>query len=276
MTASSGRLAAGAIEIAYEERGGGERPLVLVHGFAGSRDDFADVIDPLSEAGRTVALDQRGHGESSNPGSGYGLDQLVRDLTGFLDAAGIARCDVLGHSLGGMVALRLALAHPERVASLVLMDTAARSTSPMPLWALRAVGVVARVLPPTWLWRMTRAGRRRLPEPMRRAEREMGRERYWERLRVKLVAMDKAAYGEGLREIVGQVSLLPRLSEIACPTLVMVGAEDLAFHETSRELADGIPDAKLIVVPDAHHSPQIEAREAFLAGVRDHLSRARG
>ncbi len=121
-----GRANLGDVEIEWERTGSGNRPFVLVHGFTGSRDDWADVLPALEELGPTVTLDQRGHGGSTNPGTpeAYSLEQLVLDLARFLDAMGIECCDLLGHSMGGMVCLRLALAHPERVASLVLMDTA--------------------------------------------------------------------------------------------------------------------------------------------------------
>ncbi len=124
------RVKVGALEVEYDEVGMGERPLVMVHGFMGSRDDFADVLQPFGELGRTLVPDLRGHGGTTNPGVGYSLDQLTTDLAGFLDATGAGRCDLLGHSVGGLIALRLALDQPERLASLVLMDTGARFEAP--------------------------------------------------------------------------------------------------------------------------------------------------
>jgi pimeloyl-ACP methyl ester carboxylesterase len=116
------RVKVGALEIEYDEVGpdqtgniqanNGERPFVLLHGFAGSRDDFADVLLGLGELGPTLVPDQRGHGGSSNLGEGYTLDQLTADISDFLDSVGVQECDLLGHSLGGLVALRLALAQP--------------------------------------------------------------------------------------------------------------------------------------------------------------------
>jgi pimeloyl-ACP methyl ester carboxylesterase len=270
---ASERVRIGPLDVAYREHGAGDRPFVLVHGFTGSSDDFADVLEPLSELGRTLAPDQRGHGETGNPGMGYRFDQLTADLAAFLDAVGAPRCDLLGHSLGGMVALRLTLAHPERVASLVLMDTAPRPIAGTR--GVRAMAGLASWIPPRWTLRLVRSRREKLPEPMRRAEQTMGPERYWERLRVKLEAMDRAAYRPLAREIAFQTPLTPRLGEIRCPTLVIVGAEDEPFRAASDEMADAIPDAKLVVVPGAHHSPQIEAPEAWLAAIREHLARAR-
>jgi len=265
------RVKVGALEMAYDEAGDRGRPLVIVHGFAGSSDDFADVLTPLAELGRTLVPDQRGHGGTTNPGTGYSLDQMTSDLHGFLDAVRVEECDLLGHSLGGMVAIRLALAAPRRVASLVLMDTAASAVIPAPRIALDLVGSVASRIPPRWLWRLTKMARGRLPEPMKLAEKEMGEERYWQRLLTKFEAIDPVAYKDLQNAIFDQKSLVSRLPEIDCPTLVLVGAEDTEFHVHSQELADGIPDAELLMVEGSHHSPQIEAMDVFLAAMRRHL-----
>src|SRR5262245_19748352 len=113
------RIIVNDIEVVYDERPGTTRPLVLVHGFTGAADDFREHLDPLAALGRTIAIDQRGHGDSTNTGdsASYTLNQLTDDLRTFLAAREIERCDLLGHSMGGMVALRFALAHPECTAS---------------------------------------------------------------------------------------------------------------------------------------------------------------
>ena len=101
------KIAVRDIEMEVEEAGAGERALVLVHGFTGSRDDFREQIEPLSALGRTIALDQRGHGGSTNSGrlELYTLANLVADLEAAFSALGLERADLLGHSLGGVVAL---------------------------------------------------------------------------------------------------------------------------------------------------------------------------
>jgi pimeloyl-ACP methyl ester carboxylesterase len=265
----------GMLEITTDDVGVGERPLVLVHGFTGSRDDFADVLEPLGAIGRTLAPDLRGHGGSTNPGKDYSLDQLCADLAGFLDAMQIQRCDLLGHSLGGMIALRFVLKYPDRVSSLILMDTAARAHASLSNRALTAIRWVSRTVPMRWQWRFIKANGKRLPKPARRAALEMGEERYWSRIRDKLEAMDPAAFDELLRALVNQQPVTERLHEIDCPTLVIVGDQDTAFLNPSREMADRIPNAKLVVIEDAHHSPQIEARDSWLALVSNHIERVR-
>jgi len=266
--------------MAWDEVGAGPRPFVLIHGFTGSRDDWADVLDDLGALGRTLAPDLRGHGDSSNPGdpAGYTFEQLVGDVVGFLDAAGVERCDLLGHSMGGMVAQRLTLAHPERVASLVLMDTAPGPIGILPPAVLEAAAKIARAegtraLIPAMRGAAARDAQR--PPSMLRAEQEQGSERYWARISRKLEAMDGEAFATLGTLLAGHPPLGSRLAAIRCRTRVLVGAEDAPFLEPSRALAAGIPGAELVVIPDAAHSPQVENRTAWLAAVREHLERAR-
>ena len=84
---------------------------------------------PLARDRRVITFDHRGHGDSPNTGDAptYTFDQLVADMSSLVDRLGLDRFDLLGHSMGGVVAMRYALRHPERVRSLVLMDTAGRA-----------------------------------------------------------------------------------------------------------------------------------------------------
>ena len=120
------KLDLGAVSLAYETFGTGDPPLLLVHGYTGSKLDWTDVVAPLSATRRVLTFDHRGHGESTNTGdpASYTLDALLADLTGFVDCTiGDARFDLLGHSMGGVLAMRYTLDRPARVRSLVLMDS---------------------------------------------------------------------------------------------------------------------------------------------------------
>ncbi len=276
----SRRIPLGDLAIALDEAGTGSRALVLVHGFTGHRQDFAEHLPALGELGWTVAPDLRGHGESTNTGreEDYRLERLAGDLLRLLDALGAERFDLLGHSMGGMVALRLALARPERVASLILMDTAPGPLRDLPLETFRLAWRVAREAGMESLQRMAQA--RAAEDPTRtaadrRLERERGPAWYWARHRRRFLAMDPVAYAELGREIVEQESLVPRLPEIRCPSLVLVGEEDRSFVEPARVMAAALPDAALVVIPGAGHQPQFEAPSAWFAAVRDHLRRVR-
>lgn len=273
------RVAVRGMEMELEDAGSGARPFVLVHGFTGSRDDFREHVPALARAGRTIALDQRGHGGSTNTGreEDYTLDGLVADLAAAFDALDLARVDLLGHSLGGMVALRFALAHPERVASLVLMDTSAR---PMPLPIPDAVrSALRKLVTEQGVQAMLPGMRQRPPEQvppsLRRSIEQMGADVFWERIQRKLEAMDPVAWDTLLRVLGDHEPAADRLGEIRCPTLVLVGAEDAPFLAPADELERGIPSARRVTIPDAAHSPQLENPPAWASAIRAHLARVR-
>ena len=105
--------------------GCGEPTFVCLHGLV-DRIEIWDRLTPgLAARGRVLCVDQRGHGESEAPPGPYGRADLARDVAGVLDALGIARAVLVGHSMGGIVAMATALAHPDRVAGLVLIGTRA-------------------------------------------------------------------------------------------------------------------------------------------------------
>lgn len=105
--------------LAAERREGTGAPLVLVHGFGGSRRDWDPLVAALSQPRPLIAYDQRGFGESSTDDAPY---SHTDDLLVLLDALGIAEADLCGMSLGGATALNFALDHPERVRRLVLVS----------------------------------------------------------------------------------------------------------------------------------------------------------
>jgi pimeloyl-ACP methyl ester carboxylesterase len=120
--------------------------VVLVHG-VGSSCHIWDLSGPLlaEQSLRVVALDQRGHGESDQPDSGYDFPSVVADLSGFLDAVGVGEpAVVVGHSWGASVVLHFAVAHPERTAGIVLVDGGTSSPGERWTWAETAT----RLTPP--------------------------------------------------------------------------------------------------------------------------------
>ncbi len=107
------------------EQGDAEGPaLVLLHGYSDSSFSFSRILPRMPRSLRVVAIDQRGHGGSDRPASGYAMRSLAADALGVMDALGIERATVVGHSMGSFVAQQVALAAPERVRGLVLVDSA--------------------------------------------------------------------------------------------------------------------------------------------------------
>jgi pimeloyl-ACP methyl ester carboxylesterase len=173
----------------------------------------------------------------------------------------------------------MVLAHPERIASLVLMDTAAGPISGANRPLLELGGKIAREQGMAALFAAMReqaANDPERPAAARRSEETMGPERFWGRVRAKIEAMDPEAFATLGPLLIAQQGVEDRLAEIRCPTTVVVGAEDADFLAPSRLLEAEIRGAVRVEIPDAAHSPQIENPQPWLAAIRDHLARARG
>jgi pimeloyl-ACP methyl ester carboxylesterase len=262
----------GDILTAYHDEGGGD-PLLLLHGFTGSKLDFHDQLPWFTDRYRVLAPDQRGHGESSNPGrpDAYSLDILVEDLAGFLDAIEVPRCHLLGHSMGGMVAMRFALRHPERLTSLILMDTAAEPLTIFPQSLrdqlaneVRANGCASRV-------KMMRE--MPMSDAAARGRDFLGSDEHWRRIELKLSQMDPEAWIALGNDMAQQKSLLADLAAIDAPTTIVVGEHDVPFVEPSARMAKAIPHARLETIPLAAHCPQYENAEVWRHAIDAHLER---
>jgi pimeloyl-ACP methyl ester carboxylesterase len=113
---------AGGLRLAYREYAASGEPIVLLHGVASNAKIWLLVAPLLAERYRTYAIDQRGHGRSDKPSTGYDFPTVAGDLLGFMDALDIERPVIVGHSWGGNVAVEFAATHPERAAGIVLVD----------------------------------------------------------------------------------------------------------------------------------------------------------
>lgn len=269
-------MAAGSVELAVAEAGPGGSPLMLLHGFTGAKEDFADWLDAFADRGwHVVAPDHRGHGASAAPGdeADYSLATFAADALGLADELGWSRFVLLGHSMGGMVAQVMALRSPERIRGLVLMDTGHSRVDGIDP-DLAALGIeIARTSGLDALADLT-AGRE---SPLSTAaDARVRRERpgYVEFGDRKLRACSPAMYAALVGEMLSQPDRLEALAALDLPTLVVVGEEDHAFLGPCRRLSGAIPGARLAELAGAGHSPQFEAPEAwwdavdgFLAGL---------
>ena len=108
----------------YAKRGDGGETIVLIHGFGGDLDNWLFNIDALGEKSTVYALDLPGHGQSSKTLDKPGLASLTSALAGFMDKLGLAGAHLVGHSMGGAIAMQMALDDPKRVKSLTLVCSA--------------------------------------------------------------------------------------------------------------------------------------------------------
>lgn len=235
---------------------GGEGPtLLLLHGFTANKDNFSRVAKHLTQDFRVIIPDLPGFGEASAPEEAdYGLDAQVARVAGFMEAVGIEEAaHVGGNSMGGYIAASLALAHPDKVAS---------------LWLLAPAGLAGE---------QTSEMRRELAETGRNPLLVEQPENYDAVLEMVFhkppflpwfvrdtLAERTAARFERYTRIFGQIydapALNERVAEIQAPTLLVWGAEDRVLHPSGAEVwMDAHSDSQLQMLPRVGHLPMMEA-----------------
>ena len=272
MTATIRSVRTGDITLVIAETGAGGRPLLMVHGFAGAKEDFADWWEQLAERGwHVVAPDLRGHGASDHPSSAgdYRLDILEADVIALVDDLGWNRFVLLGHSMGGMVGQAVAIHNPERIEGLVPMDTVAGPVAGggLGLFLFRAAG---RLLGMKAMARFVRKPPPRSPESVRRVYAE--RPDYGASIEAKVLATSPVMARTMMAELTRRSDRLSQLRSLNLPVCVIAGEYDLpGVVAGSRAIAAAIPGATLAVLDGAAHSPQFETPDAWWATVSEFL-----
>jgi len=241
-------------------------PLFLLHGFAGSSAHWAPLVPELVARGwRVIAPDLLGHGRTDAPiaPARYAAAEQVADLASLLGELVSTPVRLLGYSMGGRLALHLALAHPERIAALVLESASPGLDDPAERAARQradeelATAIEERGL--DWFadhWESLPlfASRQRLS-----AERRAALRAEWLAQRPHGLAASLRGFGTG-----SMPPLWDRLAELRSPVLVIAGALDTRYASLSQAIAARIPGSKLVVVPDAGHTVHLEQPAAFL------------
>ena len=264
------RIAVNGIALNVEQWGQG-RPLLALHGFTGSVSTWA----PFARAWpgwRVVAVDLIGHGASDAPSdpARYRMERAVEDIVSLLEMLELGRAAVLGYSLGGRVALHLALLAPERVDALVLESAAPGIDDPAEREArvrsdeelarfIERDGVAAFV--DRWESMPLFATQRRLPREVQARQRE-------QRLANRPAGLANSLRGMGAG---AQEPLQGRLGEVTAPTLLIAGALDEKYRRLTETMASAIPRARAAVVADAGHTVHLERPDDFARAVRTFL-----
>lgn len=235
----------------------GGRALLLLHSLGTDSTMWMHQIPAFSRVRRVVTIDLPGHGRSVAAEGEYRLEDLGRDVLEVADSAGIDRFDLAGISLGGLISLWLAIAAPDRVLTLVASNTAARvATSEFWSERLSAVselgmeGIRPSVIPRFF----TPGFPERDPETFRSVE-------------SVFTAVDPVGYA-GCCAALRDADLRDRVAEIRCPTLIVVGDQDLATPLADGEFLGGrIAGSRLVVIPGAAHLANLDQPEAFTSTV---------
>jgi pimeloyl-ACP methyl ester carboxylesterase len=267
------------LQVHYKTAGQGEPTLLLLHGFAASVFSWRETMEPLSEIGTVIAFDRLAFGLTERPlpgewpGENPYSPEAQADLTvALLDTLGADTAVLVGHSAGGTIAVLTALHHPERVEALVLVAPAIYHEGGTPGWARPLLRIPqVRHLGPLLVRSISALGE----ELMRSAWHDPGK------ITSEIMAgykktLQAANWDRALWEFTlasHPLDLPDQLDEITMPVLVITGDDDrIVPTDQSVHLADELPNAKLMLIPECGHLPQEETPDQFLQAVTDFVS----
>src|SRR5512132_157637 len=260
----SARLASGP-RVHYAEQGdpGGE-PIVFLPAYTDSWFSYSRVLALLPVRYRVFAVDQRGHGDSERPACCYTVEDFAADTVAFLDVVGVGRATLVGHSGSCLVARRVAEAHPERVARLVLIGSPRSLGDNEEELGLQAAVRALQDPVPVQFARELQGGAAHvaLPEP------------FFERLVAESLKLPARVWKSALDGLVAREDAAD-LGRSAAPTLRIWGEWDRWLpREEEDDLAVAIPGARVIGDPATGHSPNWERPETVAAALAAFLPQA--
>jgi pimeloyl-ACP methyl ester carboxylesterase len=252
-------------ELGYEIRGNGD-PILFISGTSDPRSGWAANVPAFEDRYTCITFDNRDVGESPRADEPYTIEDMARDTIGVLDAAGVERAHIIGHSMGSQIAQELAIVAPERVRSLVLVG-AFPAVDPYMRGALQSWQAWVRNLDSfeftrsaIYFW---------VGETMINAE---GPDALADAIAPLIDSQGPDAFCRQVDAVLAY-NAIDRLDRIAAPTLVVWGVEDKVVLENhQRILLEGIAGAKYVRLEGAGHSPTFEQSEAFNAAVREFIA----
>lgn len=257
----------GGVNIHYRQRGKGQ-PLLLLHGWNASSAMWSLNLNELSTRRQVIAPDLPGHGRSSlPPGFHFTPEGFADFLEELRKSLFLGRMDLVGHSMGGSICLTYAILHPQRVRRLVLVDVPWRSSSlsfparlPLPDLALRALFRLRGPRVNRFLFLRALSSPQEVP--------------------VEVVEENVREAGQITREVFLSTTLMIRrldlrplgLSTLEAPTLLLWGEHDRAVRPAEgKRLQESLPQSRLVFLPDAAHSPQLDKAKLFNRLVQDFI-----
>jgi pimeloyl-ACP methyl ester carboxylesterase len=262
------RIRIDGVELYYEEHGHGAETIVFAHGLLWSGRMFDAQVRALCNTYRCITFDFRGHGRSEVAKQGYDMDRLTTDAARLIEALDCSPCHFIGLSMGGFVAMRLAIRRPELLRSLVLLNTSAdpeptarakryRRTALVARWF--GLSIVAHRAMPVMF------GPKFLGDPDRAELR-----RKW---RAELLSNHRMGVTRAVRGVIDRCGVHDQLDRITVPTLVVVGERDVATPpEAGQRIHDGIRQSYLVSIPNAGHTSTVEEPEAVNSAMTGFLS----
>ncbi len=252
-----------ALDLHFQVYGTGPRTLLLIHGWACSHRYWEELAALLPSEYRAVAVDLRGFGDSPKPPTGYHFDDHAADLVRLIHRLSLPRAALVGHSMGGAIALHLALGHAPLFRALTIVDAGAYVAQRRRILELADDDLFQTGMTTDQLSRAVTSWFHdsedpRIPEFQRIARSSPGPIR-----------------GEALRCHIAR-DMRNEIRNIDLPTLVLYGALDgMRSYEEAEYLRDTIPGAELRVIAGAAHSPQVERPHETVVALLDFFERRR-
>lgn len=237
----------------YAERGDPDgEVIVFLHGYSDSWFSYSRVLPLLPPGYHAFAPDQRGHGDSERPECCYTGDDFAADVEAFMDAVGVEKATLVGDSSGGMIAQRVALSYPRRIARLVLISsptTLANNTNVLELG--EEMLALEDPIPPRFVRDFQRSTIQH-PVP----------EEFLSTAVSQSLKVPARVWRDYYAGVILTVNDTARLREIVAPTLILWGEQDAFLSREEQERsATTIPDATLKVYPETGHAPHWERPE---------------
>jgi pimeloyl-ACP methyl ester carboxylesterase len=262
-----------AVRTRYAEAGAADKPhVVLLHGTGGHWETFAPNLAALSEHFHCVALDMVGNGFTDKPDFDYEIPVYVEHVLGVMDRFGMDKAHFVAMSLGAWVASTIAVAHPDRVAKVVLMSPAGKEAAASNMARIRAERTKA-VNEPTWeslhavFAHLIADENNRLPDLIGLRQAIYRRADTRQTIEHLLILQDATARDR---------NLIPeeKWTTITAPVMVVASGKDLGvYQDTATSIAKLIPNAELFEMPGVRHWPHFEDPESFNPAVIEFLTR---
>ena len=254
-------------ETVWQEDGSG-LPVILIHGLGMDRHMWAGQVRDLAKRYKVITYDLIGHGESSKKPGPYNLGMFAEQVRLLADARGLDRFALVGFSLGGLIAQTFALTHPERLTAVVVMNAIYDRTVEERTAVRARAEAIAREGPAATV---DAALGRWLTPGFRRARPDIEAI-----IRRRVMTNDPVAYAAAYRVFAeADPELAGRLHGIRCPALVITGEDDVGSNpHMAKRMAEAIPGAELVILPDLRHLAPMEGPEAMNAALLDFLDRA--
>lgn len=249
--------------IRYEDSGGDGPAILFSHGFLMNHTMFDEQVAELSESHRCIRWDERGFGDTTAPGP-FDYWDSANDAIGVLDAAGVDKAVLVGMSQGGFLSLRAALAHPDRVAAVVLIDSCADLDDEATIEGYH--GMLGAFTGDDDEVRMGTA--------QGVAGLILGDEDLAAQWIPGWLAGDKDQLMLAGQALLSRDDISGRMGEIACPVLVIHGSDDQAITlDRAQAVADTVQDSRgVVVVNGAAHAPNMSHPAEVNAALTDFLA----